>query len=186
MTTNPSSHSAQLEQEILITASQIEARVGELAAEIDRDYADGNLLLLCILRGGVVFLADLMRALTIPHAIDFMAFSSYETGARQSSGRVRITLDLNTPIVGRDVLVVEDIIDSGHTLKSVLELLRVRHPHSLEICVLLDKAERREVPIPVRYRGFTIPDRFVFGYGLDIDERHRNLPYIAAAKGNTT
>lgn len=168
--------------EVLVSAERIRTRVKDLAAEIDRDYANGDLLLLCILRGGVVFLADLMRAITLPHAIDFMAVSSYGAGARQSSGKVRITLDLNAPINDRDVLLVEDIIDSGHTLASVLELLRARHPRSLEVCVLLDKAERREVDVPIRYRGFTIPNRFVFGYGLDIDERCRNLPYIAAAR----
>jgi hypoxanthine phosphoribosyltransferase len=179
MVTNPT-------PEVLVSAERIRTRVKDLAAEIDRDYADGDLLLLCILRGGVVFLADLMRAITIPHAIDFMALSSYGTGARQSSGNVRITLDLKAPINGRDVLLVEDIIDSGHTLASVLELLRARHPHSLEVCVLLDKAERRKVDVSVRYRGFTIPDRFVFGYGLDIDERFRNLPYIAAARAESS
>ncbi len=179
MTTNAMS---SFTSEVLISADRIHARVTELAAEIDRDYAHGDLLLLCILRGGVIFLADLMRAITIPHAIDFMAFSSYEAGVRQSSSRVRITLDLGTPIAGRDVLIVEDIIDSGRTLAAVLELLRTRRPRSLEACVLLDKEERREVAVPLRYRGFTIPNRFVFGYGLDIDERCRNLPYIAATQ----
>jgi hypoxanthine phosphoribosyltransferase len=171
-------------REILLSAAQIRARVEALAAEISRDYAGRDLLLLCILRGAVVFLADLMRALPIPHAIDFMALSSYAAGLRQSSGRVRITLDLTTPITGRDVLVVEDIVDSGRTLAYVLEILRARRPRSLAVCALLDKAERRAVPVPLRYRGFAIPDRFVFGYGLDIDERYRNLPYIAAEKKN--
>jgi hypoxanthine phosphoribosyltransferase len=166
--------------EMLISAGQIRAKVAELAAAIDRDYASADLLLLCILRGGVVFLADLMRALTVPHTVDFMAVSSYGKGARKSSGQVRITFDLRSSIEERDVLVVEDIIDSGHTLASVLDLLRARRPRSLEVCVLLDKTERREVDIPLRYRGFTIPDRYVFGYGLDIDEYRRNLPYIAA------
>jgi hypoxanthine phosphoribosyltransferase len=166
--------------DVLISAGQIQAKVKEVAARIDRDYAGKDPMLLCILRGGVIFLADLMRALSIPHTVDFMAVSSYGAGARKSSGQVRITFDLASSITGRDVLVVEDIIDSGRTLASVLELLRARHPQSLEVCVLLDKTERREVDIPIRYRGFIIPDRYVFGYGLDIDEYHRNLPYVAA------
>jgi hypoxanthine phosphoribosyltransferase len=166
--------------EVLLTAGEIRAKVVEVAAQIDRDYAGKDPMLLCILRGGVIFLADLMRALSIPHTVDFMAGSSYGAGARKSSGQVRITFDLASSIAGRDVLVVEDIIDSGRTLASVLELLRARHPQSLEVCVLLDKTERREVDIPIRYRGFIIPDRYVFGYGLDIDEYHRNLPYVAA------
>jgi hypoxanthine phosphoribosyltransferase len=168
--------------EVLLSAGEIQAKVQEMAARIGRDYAGKELMLLCILRGGVVFLADLMRALTIPLTVEFMAVSSYAAGARASSGQVRITFDLRSSIAGRDVLVVEDIIDSGHTLASVLELLHARHPRSLEVCVLLDKAERREVEIPIRYRGFTIPDRYVFGYGLDIDEYHRNLPYVAALR----
>jgi hypoxanthine phosphoribosyltransferase len=178
---NAASKVPPLHPEVLISAERLEQRVSELAAEISRDYLQADLLLLCILRGGVVFLSDLMRRLTIPHTIDFMALSSYPAGARESSGEVRITLDLTGSITGRDVLLVEDIIDSGHTLASVLELLQARHPHSLEVCVLLDKAEQREVQTPIRYRGFTIPNRYVFGYGLDIDEYYRNLPYIAAA-----
>lgn len=168
--------------EVLISADRIQDKVKDLAAQIDRDYAGTDLLLLCILRGGVVFLSDLMRRLTVPHTVDFMAVSSYGKGARKSSGQVQITFDLRTSIEDRDVLVVEDIIDSGHTLASVLELLRARHPRSLEVCVLLDKIERREVEIPLRYRGFIIPDRYVFGYGLDIDEYLRNLPHVAALK----
>ena len=155
--------------EILIPADKLQHRIEELAHEISRDYANRNLLLLCILRGGVVFLTDLMRYMTIPHAIDFMAVSSYGAGNRKSSGQVRITLDINTDIHGTDVILVEDIIDSGHTIASVLELLSARHPHSLEVCALLDKKERREVEVPVRYTGFSIPNKFVFGYGLDID-----------------
>jgi hypoxanthine phosphoribosyltransferase len=170
-----------LNPETLISSQQLQSRVAELAAEISRDYAGADLLLLCILRGAVIFLSDLMRCLTIPHAVDFMAVSSYGIGARTTTGQVRITLDLMASIAGRDVLVVEDIIDSGRTLASVLDLLRTRHPRTLEVCVLLDKIQRREMDIPLRYRGFPIPDRFVFGYGLDIDEYYRNLPYIAVA-----
>lgn len=161
---------------------QIRKRVGELAAEINRDYAGRDLLLLCILRGAFVFLSDLVRRLEIPCSLDFMAVASYAPGARETTGMVRIGYDPATELSGRDVVVVEDIIDSGHTLASVLELLRARHPRSLEVCVLLDKVERRVIPIPVRYRGFAIPDRFVFGYGLDMDEKYRNLPYLAALK----
>jgi hypoxanthine phosphoribosyltransferase len=166
--------------DILISEETLQARVAELGAAISRDYAQGDLLLLCILRGGVVFLSDLMRQVSIPLAIEFMALSSYGIGDRASTGNVRITLDLNTPIADRDVLIIEDIVDSGHTLAAVLELLRARHPRSLEVCVLLNKAEKREVAIPIKYIGFSIPDRFVFGYGLDIDDHFRNIPYIAA------
>ena len=150
----------------------------ELGAEISRDYQDGNLLLVCILRGGVMFLTDLMRAIDVPLAVEFMAVSSYGAGKREITGQARITLDLNIDIRDIDVLVVEDIIDSGHTLASVLEVLSTRKPRSLYICTLLDKAERREVEVPVRYSGFVIPNKFVFGYGLDIDEYYRNLPFI--------
>jgi hypoxanthine phosphoribosyltransferase len=166
--------------DILISEDMLKARVAELGDAISRDYAHGDLLLLCILRGGVVFLSDLMRQITIPLAIEFMALSSYGAGARASSGDVRITLDAKTAIADRDVLIVEDIVDSGHTLAAVLDLLRTRHPRSLEVCVLLDKVERREVNVPLKYVGFPIPDRFVFGYGLDIDDHFRNIPYIAA------
>ncbi len=168
--------------EVLLSSGEIQAKIGELAAQIDRDYAGKDLMLLCILRGGVIFLADLMRVLTVPHTVEFMAVASYGAGARESSGEVRITFDPASSIAGRDVLVVEDIIDSGRTLASVLEILRARHPRSLEVCVLLDKTERREVQIPIRYIGFSIPDRYVFGFGLDIDEYYRNLPHIAALK----
>jgi hypoxanthine phosphoribosyltransferase len=179
MTTGPKVPAMQID--VLISAEQIQAKVEEMAAEISRDYAGADLMLLCILRGAVVFLSDLMRRLTVPHTVDFMAVSSYGMGARKTFGQVRITLDLTASIAGRDILVVEDIIDSGNTLASVLELLRARHPRTLEVCVLLDKAERREVNIPLRYRGFSIPNRYVFGYGLDIDEYYRNLPYIAVS-----
>lgn len=149
-----------------------------MGAEISRDYANKNLLLICILRGGVMFLTDLMRRISVPHAIEFMAVSSYGAGERETTGQVRITLDLNTPIQERDVILVEDIVDSGRTISSVLEMLSTRKPRSLTVCALLDKVERREVPIPVRYVGFTIPNKFVFGYGLDIDDYYRNLPFV--------
>jgi hypoxanthine phosphoribosyltransferase len=168
--------------EILISEADLQARIQELGQQISEDYAGKDLLLICILRGGVMFLTDLMRAITIPHNIDFMAVSSYGAGARQSSGQVRITLDLTTSIEGRDVLLVEDIIDSGHTIASVLGLLRARQPDSLKVCTLLDKAERREADVPIDYRGFVIPNKFVFGYGLDLDEYYRDLPFIGVVK----
>jgi hypoxanthine phosphoribosyltransferase len=168
--------------EVLVAEDQLAERVRALGAEISRDYAGKDLLLLCILRGGVVFLADLMRALDIPHAIDFMAISSYGVGARTSSGNVRISLDLQQNIENRHVLVVEDIVDTGHTLAAVIELLATRRPASLKICTLLDKSERREVAVPIHYVGFDIPNKFVFGYGLDVDELYRNLPFIGVVK----
>ena len=165
--------------ETLIDEDILQKRIAEIGEEISRDYAGtDNLLLICILRGGIVFLVDLMRHLTVPHQIDFMAISSYGAGARESDGNVRVTLDLQTNIRDKDVLLVEDIIDSGHTIAHVLELLSTRQPRSLKVCSLLDKAERREVVVPIHYRGFDIADKFVFGYGLDLDEYYRNLPFI--------
>lgn len=165
-------------KEILIPEDMLQQRIAELGVEISRDYAGKKLLLVCILRGGVVFLTDLMRHISVPHGIEFMAVSSYGAGKRESNGQVRLTLDLNTDVKDRDVLLVEDIIDSGHTLSQVIELLSTRKPHSVNICTLLDKEERREVEVPIRYRGFSIPNKFVFGYGLDLDEYYRNLPFI--------
>ncbi len=172
-------------EEILIDQESLQRRIAELGAEISRDYADSDaLLLVCILRGGVPFLVDLMRHITVPHMIDFMAVSSYGRGARQSSGDVRLTFDLQSSIRDKDVLLVEDIIDSGHTIASVLELLNARQPRSLRVCTLLDKSERREVVVPIHYRGFEIPNKFVFGYGLDLDEYYRNLPFIGVVDLN--
>ena len=169
-------------EEILIPEDLLQARIQELAAQISADYEGKPLMLVCILRGGVLFLTDLMRSLTIPHTIDFMAVSSYGSGARESSGNVRITLDLQTTVEGKDVLLVEDIIDSGHTIASVIQLLNTRQPHSLKVCTLLDKFERREADVPIHYRGFEIPNKFVFGYGLDLDEYHRNLPFVGVVR----
>jgi hypoxanthine phosphoribosyltransferase len=166
-------------QEILIPADVLQKRIAELGSEISRDYkGEGDLVMVCILRGGVMFLTDLMRKVTVPHAIEFMAVTSYGAGVYESTGHVRITLDLISDIHGRNVLVVEDIIDSGRTLASVLELLSTREPRSLSVCTLLDKKERREVSVPIKYIGFSIPNKFVFGYGLDLDEYYRNLPFI--------
>jgi len=164
--------------EVLIDEKTLQGRVAELGAEISADYPGDNLLLVCILRGGVPFMVDLSRNITVPHMMDFMAVSSYGTGARQSTGDVRVTLDLQTNIRDKDVLLVEDIVDSGHTIASVLEFLQSRQPRSLKVCTLMDKAERREAVVPIHYRGFTIPNKFVFGYGLDLDEYYRNLPFV--------
>jgi hypoxanthine phosphoribosyltransferase len=168
--------------EVLISEEALRARVSELGAQISRDYAGQDLLLVCVLKGGVMFLTDLMKQITIPHSIDFMAISSYGTGVRKSSGIVRILMDLSADITGRNVLLVEDIIDTGHTLDYLLDMLRTRGPASLRVCCLLDKPSRREVPIPVDYVGFSIPDKYVFGYGLDLDQLYRNLPLIATLK----
>ncbi|MBA3072190.1 MAG: hypoxanthine phosphoribosyltransferase [Anaerolineae bacterium] len=165
--------------EVLIPEDKLQARIAEIGAEISKDFKnEDNLLLVCILRGGVLFLTDLMRQITIPHAIEFMAVSSYGVGNRESSGHVRITLDLNIDIRDRNVILVEDIIDSGYTIAAVLELLSTRKPASICVCTLLDKAERREIDVPIKYSAFSIPNKFVFGYGLDIDDYYRNLPFI--------
>ncbi len=166
-------------KEILIPEDKLKNRVAELGADISKDYKNSqDLLLVCILRGAVVFLTDLSKQISVPHAMDFMAISSYGAGSRNTTGVVRITMDLNTNISNKDVLIVEDIIDSGNTLSYVMELLSTRKPKSLNICALLNKVERREVDIPIRYTGFVIPNKFVFGYGLDLDEYYRNLPFI--------
>ncbi len=164
--------------EILIDADALQARVKELGAQISADYATEDLLLICILRGGVPFMVDLSRSITTPHMMDFMAVSSYGAGKRESTGSARVTLDLQTDIRGRNVVLVEDIVDSGHTIASVLQMLETRQPKTLKVCALLDKPERREAHVPVDYLGFTIPNKFVFGYGLDLDEYYRNLPFV--------
>lgn len=167
-------------EEILITEEQLKARVAELGEAVSRDYAGKNPTLICILRGGVMFLTDLMRKMSVPHTIDFMAVASYAAGVRKSAGEVRIALDLKSTIEGRHVLLVEDIVDTGHTIANVIELLHTRRPASLRVCTLLDKSSRREVKVPLDYIGFDIPDKFVFGYGLDIDEYYRELPFVGA------
>ncbi len=167
---------------ILVSTEAIQQRCQELGAQISADYDGKDLLLVCILKGGVIFLSDLSRALTVPHAIDFMAISSYGGKRTSSSGVVRINMDLNTNIENRNVLIVEDIIDTGHTLQYIIENLRTRDPASLKICTLLDKPSRREVPITIDYVGFQIPNEFVIGYGLDFNELYRNLPYIGVMK----
>ncbi len=165
-------------EKIILTEEQIQQRIKELGAEISRDYDGKELLIICILRGGVMFTTDIVRQISVPLAIEFMAVSSYGTGVRKSEGEVRITLDLNSSITDKHVLILEDIIDSGNTLASVIDMLKTRNPASLYICTLLDKYERREVEVPIRYCGFKIKNEFVFGYGLDMDEFYRNLPFI--------
>jgi hypoxanthine phosphoribosyltransferase len=167
--------------EVLVGEEDLQRRVGELAAEVSRDYEGRPLLLVAILKGAVPFLADLMRQLTVPCELDFMAVSSYGS-ATDSSGVVRILKDLDASIADRDVLIVEDIIDSGLTLHYLLRNLRARDPKSLEVCALLTKPERRRVDLPIRYVGFEIPNRFAIGYGLDHAERFRNLTYVAALR----
>lgn len=168
--------------EKLINEDQLQTRIKELGAQISEDYRGKDLLLLCILKGGILFLTDLMRQISIPHEVDFLAVSSYGKQVRDSTGVVRIVKDLDEPIDGRNILIVEDIIDTGHTLDYITRNLATRTPASLKICTLLDKAERREVHIPIDYVGFTIPDKFVFGYGLDLDEKFRELPFIGVVK----
>ena len=167
--------------EILIDEQTLQGRIGELGEAISVDYAGRDLLLIGVLKGAVFFMADLMRRLTVPCEIDFMAISSYGA-ATDSSGVVRILKDLDINIEGRDVLVVEDIIDSGLTLSYLVRNLAAREPASLEICALLTKPERREIEVDVRYVGFEIPNRFVIGYGLDFAERYRNLPYVGVLR----
>lgn len=168
-------------QEVLFSEEQLAQRVSELAEQINRDYADKEILLVSVLRGSFVFMADLARKITRPCRVDFMSVSSYGKGST-SSGQVQITKDLSEDISGLHVIVVEDILDSGNTLSYLLRLLEQRHPASIRLCTLLDKPDRRKVEVAVHYSGFTIPDAFVVGYGLDYAERYRNLPYIGILK----
>jgi hypoxanthine phosphoribosyltransferase len=164
--------------EVLVPHEDLQRRVAELGAQISRDYAGRDLVMVGVLKGALLFIADLMRQLTVPCEVDFMAVSSYGSST-DSSGVVRILKDLDAPIEGRDVLIVEDIIDSGLTLQYLLRNLRARNPGSLEVCALLTKPARRRVELPIRYVGFEIPDRYVIGYGLDYAQRYRNLSYVA-------
>jgi hypoxanthine phosphoribosyltransferase len=167
--------------EVLVPEDRLAERVRELAAEVSRDYVGKDLVLVGVLKGAVFFLSDLMRALQIPVEVDFMAVASYGS-ATKSSGVVRILKDLDAAIEGRDVLIVEDIVDSGLTLQYLLRNLAARNPSSLEVCALLVKPERRKVDLPTRYVGFEIPNRFAIGYGLDHAERYRNLPFVASLR----
>jgi len=168
-------------EEVLLTGDEIAARVAELGAQLASDYAGRTPVLVSVLKGSIVFLADLIRAMDVPLNVDLMEVSSYGS-ATESSGQVRILKDLSSSIEGRDVVVVEDIIDTGLTLNYLLRYLAERHPASVRVCCLLDKPARRLAEIEIDYRGFTIPDRFVIGYGLDYDERYRNLPYVGVLR----
>lgn len=168
--------------EVVITAEEIARRVGELAEEISADYQGKDPLLVCVLKGAVVFLADLMRRLTVPVSVDFMAVSSYGQNT-VTSGQVRIVKDLDVSLEGRHVLLVEDIVDTGLTLSYLCDLLLARDPASLRVCALLDKASRRRVKVPLDYVGFEVPNVFLVGYGLDYRERYRGLPYLARLEG---
>ncbi|NJL93707.1 MAG: hypoxanthine phosphoribosyltransferase [Anaerolineae bacterium] len=164
---------------VLLDEATLQARIAELGTQISTDYqGQGELILVCILKGGVLFMCDLMRHITLPHTIEFMAVSSYGVGKRESSGHVRILMDLALDIRDKHVLIVEDIIDSGHTLAYITRQLEARRPSSLGICTLLSKPSRREIDITIKYLGFEIPNEFVFGYGLDLDEKFRNLPFV--------
>src|SRR3954469_21011261 len=165
--------------DILVQPDELAHRVRELAGEISRDYEGKDLLLIGVLKGAVFFLSDLMRQIDVPCEVDFMAVSSYGS-LPDPSGVVRIVKDLDAPLEGRDVLIVEDIVDSGLTLQYLMRTLEARKPASLEVCALLTKPDRRKIDMPARYIGFEIPDRFAIGYGLDYAERYRNLPYVAA------
>jgi len=163
---------------VLVTREDLERRVAELAAEINRDYAESDrLLCIGVLKGSVFFMVDLLKHLSVPLAIDFFQTSSY--GGSTTPGEVRIRKDVDLPVRGKDVLLIEDVVDTGHTLNTILGLLRFRGARSVRLCALLDKSSAREVEVPIDYRGFDIENLFVVGYGLDFDEHHRNLPYIA-------
>ncbi|NLF10691.1 MAG: hypoxanthine phosphoribosyltransferase [Anaerolineaceae bacterium] len=170
---------ADVVDRILVSEESLGRRIAELGETLSADYEGKDLVLICILKGGVTFLTDLMRHITVPHEIDFMAISSYGSGQRESTGAVRLILDLKTDIAGRDVLIVEDIVDTGQTMDYLLRLFRARGPASLRVCTLLNKPSRRTVEVTLDYVGFDIPDEFVLGYGLDFDEKFRNLPFVA-------
>lgn len=167
---------------VLLSEEEVDARINEIAKEISKDYAGKNLHMICILKGGVFFTCELSKRLTIPVSLDFMSVSSY--GAEtESSGVVRIVKDLDEPLEGKDLLIVEDIIDSGRTLAHLIEVMKQRNPKSIQLCTLLDKPERRvKKQVSVKYTCFTIPDEFVVGYGLDFDQKYRNLPYIGVVE----
>ncbi|MFR3791518.1 MAG: hypoxanthine phosphoribosyltransferase [Blautia massiliensis (ex Durand et al. 2017)] len=167
---------------ILVSEEQLREKVAELGARISRDYEGRDLLMVSILKGGAVFMADLMRAVTIPCAIDFMVVSSYGGANMESTGLVKIVKDLDADLSGKDVLIVEDILDTGITLSNLLPMLRLRNPRSVKLCTILSKPSRRKVDLEPDYLGFEVPDEFVVGYGLDFDEKYRNLPYVGVLK----
>ena len=167
---------------ILVSEQQLRDKVAELGAAISRDYAGRDLLLVSILKGAVVFMADLMRAVTIPCGIDFMVVSSYGGANTTTTGLVKIVKDLDQDLTGKDVLIVEDILDTGVTLSHLVPMLQMRNPNSVKICAILSKPSRRQADIEPDYKGFDVPDEFVVGYGLDYDEKYRNLPYVGVLK----
>lgn len=167
---------------VLITKEEIDKRIDELAARITADYKGKNVLMVCVLRGAVLFFADIVRKINLDVRLDFMAVSSYGGNNMSTSGEVRIVKDLAQPIEGLDVIIVEDIVDSGHTLKYLKNMLKARNPASIKICALLDKPDRREVEIKADYLGFTVPNEFVVGYGLDYAEKYRNLEEVCVLK----
>jgi len=168
-------------ERVLYTEEELKQRVMELAAQIEKDYDGKEVVLASVLRGSYIFMADLTRAIDLPMTVDFMVVSSYGSGT-SSSGQVEIRKDLSDSIEGKDLLIVEDILDSGNTLYYLMDVLQVRKPASIQICTLMDKPDRRAKPITARYTGFTIPDAFVVGYGLDYNEKYRNLPYVGILK----
>ena len=168
-------------EKVLLSAEEIQEKVKELGAQISKDYEGKNLMLISILKGSIVFMSDLMRAITIHCKIDFMAVSSYGSNTK-TSGVVRILKDLDIPLENYDVLIVEDILDSGMTLDYITKILNERHPNSIKICTLLDKPARRKIDIKADYVGFLVPDEFVVGYGLDYDERYRNVPFVGVLR----
>ena len=167
--------------DVMLTEEQVNERIREIGEMISRDYAGKKVHLVCVLKGGAFFMVELAKRITVPVSLDFMSVSSYG-GETKSSGVVKIVKDLDEPLTGKDVLVVEDIVDSGRTLSYLLSMLKDRGPASVKLCTLLDKPDRRVVDVDVDYTGFTIPDEFVVGYGLDYDQRYRNLPYIGVVK----
>ena len=167
--------------EVLLTEEEVNAKIQELGDQISKDYAGKQVHLVCVLKGGVFFLCELAKRITVPVTLDFMSVSSYGSDTK-SSGVVKIVKDLDESLQGKDVLVVEDIVDSGRTLSYLMDMLRDRKPNSLKLCTLLDKPERRVIEVPVDYTAFQIPDEFVVGYGLDYDQRYRNLPFIGVVK----
>lgn len=173
---------AEIKKEILFPKEVIDRRVGELAGQISQDYDGRELLLVGVLKGAFIFMADLIRGISVPCRVDFVRLASYGGGS-QSSGKVRITKDLETPVAGRDILIVEDIVDTGLTLSYLVNVLREREPASIRVCVFLDKKERRRVPFEADYVGFAIPDGFVVGYGLDFNENFRFLPDVCVLHG---
>lgn len=166
---------------VLLSEEEVEARIRQIAAKISKDYAGKEIHLICVLKGGVFFTCELAKRITVPVSLDFMSVSSYGDDTK-SSGVVRIVKDLDQPLIGKDVLIVEDILDTGVTLSKLVPMLKMRNPNSVKICTILDKPSRRKADIQPDYEGFQVPDEFVVGYGLDYDEKYRNLPYVGVLK----